>query len=103
MGDAIYAGCIPVLTAEGTHYPFTNALDWTKFSVRLLPTDLDRLEEILEAIPIETVEELQKNLMLIRDAFLYSSDEDPEDEFERRGPMFWALHEAGARLGTQYP
>jgi hypothetical protein len=78
-------------------------LDWTKFSVRLLPTDLDRLEEILEAIPIETVQELQKNLMLVRDAFLYSTNEHPEEELERRGPMFWALHEAGRRLGTTWP
>lgn len=103
MGDAIYAGCIPVLTSEGTHYSFSNALDWTKFSIRLLPTDLDRIEEILEGIPIETVEELQKNLMLVRDAFLYSGDEHPEEELDRRGPMFWALHEAGARLGVEYP
>jgi hypothetical protein len=46
---------------------------------------------------------MQANLMLIRDAFVYSSDENPGDELDRRGPMFWALHEAGARMGTQYP
>ena len=103
VSDAIFAGCIPVLTAEGTHYPFSNALDWTKFSVRLLPIELDHIEEILEAIPLEKVEEMQANLMLARDAFLYSSDEAPEDELSRRGPMFWALHEAGARLGSEYP
>jgi len=27
VNDAIYAGCIPVLTAEGTHYPFLTLLD----------------------------------------------------------------------------
>ena len=102
VNDAIYAGCIPVLTAEGTHYPFSTSLDWTKFSVRLLPTDLDRIEEILAAIPIEKVEELQRNLMLVRDAFIYSSDEAPEDELKRRGPMFWALQEAKTRLGMEY-
>jgi hypothetical protein len=103
VNDAIYAGCIPVLTAEGTHYPLSTALDWTKFSVRLLPTDLDRIEEILAAIPIEKVEEMQTNLMLIREAFLYSTDERPEDELERRGPMYWALHAAGLRMGVEYP
>jgi hypothetical protein len=77
-------------------------LDWTKFSVRLLPTDLDRIEEILAAIPIETEEELQRNLMLVRDAFIYSSDEAPEDELTRRGPMFWALQEAKTRMGMEY-
>jgi hypothetical protein len=52
---------------------------------------------------LEQVEEMQANLMLIRDAFVYSSDEKPGEELDRRGPMFWALHEAGARMGVQYP
>jgi hypothetical protein len=103
VNDAIYAGCIPVLTAEGTHYPLSNLLDWSKFSVRLNPIDLDHIEDILAAIPLETVEEMQRNLMLIREGFLYSTDEHPEDELNRRGPMFWALHEAGMKLGMEFP
>jgi hypothetical protein len=101
--DAIYAGCIPVLTAEGTHYPFADILDWSKFSVRLLPTQLDRIEQILGDIPLAKVEELQANLVLIREAFLYSTDEVPEEELERRGPMYFALQGAGMRLRMRYP
>ncbi len=78
-------------------------MDWTKFSVRLLPTDLDRIEQILAAIPIEKVEEMQRNLMLVREGFLYSTDEGPEEELERRGPMFWALHAAGMKMGVEFP
>jgi len=73
--DAIYAGCIPVFFADGTHYPFADVLDWSKFSVRLSATDLDHVEDILRDIPIEKVEELQANLVAIREAFLYSPDE----------------------------
>jgi hypothetical protein len=91
------------LIAEGSHYPFATTLDWSKFSIRVLPTELDHLEAILEAIPIEKVEEMQANLMVIRDAFLYATDENPEEELERRGPMFWALHEAGMRIRSVYP
>ena len=101
--DAIFAGCIPVLIAEGSHYPFASMLDWSKFSVRVRPTELDQIEAILGAIPLTRVEEMQVNLMLIRDAFVYATDERPEEELERRGPMFWALHEAGMRLRTKYP
>ncbi|EIW68408.1 hypothetical protein TREMEDRAFT_32575 [Tremella mesenterica DSM 1558] len=103
INDAIYAGCIPVLTAEGTHYPFADFLDWSKFSIRIKPTELDQLERILSAIPLEQLEEMQANLMLVREAFIYSTDENPEDELKRRGPMFFALHEAGMRLRTLYP
>ena len=76
-----------MLTAEGSQYLFANALDWSKFSVRVLPTQLDSIEAILSAIPLEQVEEMQANLMLIRDAFVYSSDENPGDELDRRGPI----------------
>ena len=103
VNDAIYAGCIPVLTAEGTHYPFANSLDWSKFSVRISPTDLDSIESILAAIPLEEVEMMQANLMVVRDAFIFSGDEKPEEELEKRGPMYWALHEAGMRMRMEYP
>ncbi|WVR09403.1 hypothetical protein IAU60_006470 [Kwoniella sp. DSM 27419] len=101
--DAIFAGCIPVLIAEGSHYPFASFLDWSKFSVRVAPTELDRIEEILASIPLAKVEEMQANLVAVREAFMYSTDEHPEDELNRRGPMFFALHEASQRLRTRYP
>jgi len=103
VNDAIFAGCIPVLIAEGSHYPFADILDWSKFSVRIHPTELDSVEQILGDIPLSRVEELQANLVLVRDAFIYSTDEHPEDELSRRGPMFFALHEAGMRLRMRYP
>lgn len=101
--DAIYAGCIPVFLADGTHYPFADVLDWAKFSVRLSPTDLDHVEEILREIPIEQVEAMQAHLVAVREAFLYSSDESPGDELDRMGPLFFALHSARIRLVTRYP
>ncbi|WWC90586.1 uncharacterized protein L201_005522 [Kwoniella dendrophila CBS 6074] len=101
--DAIYAGCIPVLIAEGSHYPFVNFLDWSKFSVRITPTELDRIEEILNSIPLYKIEEMQANLITIREAFLYSTDENPQDELNRKGPLFFALHEASLKIRTRYP
>lgn len=71
--------------------------------MRVAPTELDKIEKVLAAIPLSKVEELQANLVSVREAFLYSNDETPEDELERRGPMFFALHEAGMRIRTRYP
>ncbi|GMK55929.1 hypothetical protein CspeluHIS016_0209850 [Cutaneotrichosporon spelunceum] len=102
VSDALYAGCIPVLIAEATHYPFASMIDWSQISVRIHPTELDQVERILNDIPLERVEQLQANIVAIRDAFLYSTDDAPEDELGRRGPMFFALHEAGMRLRTLY-
>ncbi|BEJ15623.1 hypothetical protein CspHIS471_0502280 [Cutaneotrichosporon sp. HIS471] len=102
VNDALYAGCIPVLIAEASHYPFASMIDWSQISVRIHPTELDQVERILNEIPIERIEQLQANIVAIRDAFLYATDEAPEAELDRRGPMFFALHEAGMRLRTQY-
>ena len=54
-------------------------------------------------IPLERVEEMQANLALIREGFLYSTDQNPQEERNRKGPMWFALHEAGMRLRTRYP
>jgi hypothetical protein len=71
--------------------------------VRIHPTELDQIERILRDIPLERVEQMQANLLAVRDAFLYATDEHPEAELDRRGPLFFALHEAGLRLRTGYP
>ncbi|BEI84769.1 hypothetical protein CcaverHIS002_0501700 [Cutaneotrichosporon cavernicola] len=102
VNDALYAGCIPVLIAEASHYPFASMIDWSQISVRIHPTELDQVERILNEIPLERIEQLQANIVAIRDAFLYATDEAPEAELDHRGPMFFALHEAGMRLRTQY-
>lgn len=101
--DAIYAGCIPILMSDGTHFPYADVLDWTRFSIRVSPTELDHLEDILLAIPAEQVEELQANLMAVREAFLYASDESPEDELSRKGPLYFAMQSARMRTRTTYP
>ncbi len=101
--DVIYSGCIPVLLAEGSHYPFADMIDWTKIAIRIDPTDLDQLEDILRAIPPEQIETLQSNLMSIREAFMYSTDDRLEDEWARRGPLFFTLHATAMRLTTLYP
>jgi hypothetical protein len=101
--DAIYAGCIPVFMSDGTHYPFADILDYSKFSVRVSPTEFDHLEHILRGIPLEKVESMQAHLIAIREAFLYSTDEHPEEELERRGPLWFALQSARVRLSTEYP
>lgn len=103
VNDALFAGCIPVFIAEGTHYPFADMLDWSQLSVRVGPTELDHIEDILAAIPLEKVELMQAKIMAVREAFIYSTDEVPEEELQRRGPMFFALHAASMRLRTKYP
>ncbi|KAF8307622.1 hypothetical protein DL93DRAFT_2232130 [Clavulina sp. PMI_390] len=113
--DSIFAGCIPVLIGHSTHPPFFDLLDWSKFSVRVEPSELSQLEDLLlSRYSVDDVERLQTNLMLVRDAFVYPLDDmtdeaaqdmllGNQDDDARRGPLFWALHSTRMRMLTMWP
>ncbi|KAK8844534.1 hypothetical protein IAR55_006381 [Kwoniella newhampshirensis] len=101
--DVIYAGCIPVLLGDQTHHPFWDMLDWNKFSVQINDQDIDHLERILLDYTWGDVQRMQTNLMLIRDAFLYPSEDDIEGNLRDRGPFFFAMHGTALLRQTKYP
>jgi hypothetical protein len=99
--DTIYAGCIPVLVGDQTHEPFWDMLNWSKFSVQINDYDVEHLEQILLSIPWDRVAYLQRNLMLIRQMFLYPVE--PDMDYEGHGPFFMAMHTASLRKLTAFP
>lgn len=105
----MYGGCVPVFIGQSAEYPFFDVIDWGKISVRIDPSDLNRLEEVLmERYTMEDVERLQANMMLVRDALVYPlddvSDKDRMDlMWERRGALWFALYNTGMRLATTWP
>ncbi|KAF8309132.1 NAD(P)-binding protein [Clavulina sp. PMI_390] len=113
--DSIFAGCIPVLIGHATHPPYFDVLDWSKFSVRVEPSELSQLEDILlSRYTVHDIERLQVNLMLVRDAFVYPLDDMTEKEAQemvlggqednaKRGPLFWALHSTRLKMLTMWP
>jgi len=97
------SGCIPVLLGDQTHHPFWDMLDWTKFSISIADSDIDRLEDILLGYSWVDVLELQSNLVLIRDAFLYPMEPDMSPNLNERGPFFFAMHSTALLRKTRYP
>lgn len=92
-----------------TQFPFYDMVDWGKISVRIEPSEIHRIEEILVTrYTTEDVERLQANLMVIRDAFVYPLDDvSPETlvdkMFHKRGPLFYALYSTHMRMLTKWP
>jgi hypothetical protein len=107
--DAIYAGCIPVIFGDSAQQPFFDILDWSKISVRVAMTEVDRLEEVLlTRYTIEDIQRFQVNMLLVRDAFLYPLDNETGETvlrmmIDERGPLFFALHSTGMRMTTKWP
>ena len=72
LAEAIFFGSIPVIVDPEVVLPFCGALDWRRFSVRIAPSDIPKLPEILRAIPPERIATMQRRLAEVKDRyFLY--------------------------------
>lgn len=78
-------------------------LDWSKFSVQINDYEIERLEQILMSYSWAEVEEMQANLMLVREAFLYPKEGHMDDNLKGHGPFFFAMHTASLLKRTTFP
>ncbi|XVF10869.1 hypothetical protein REPUB_Repub07fG0220300 [Reevesia pubescens] len=57
--EAICYECLPVIIADNFVLPFNEVLDWNPFSVTVAEKDIPKLKEILLAIPLRRLNQLQ--------------------------------------------
>ena len=105
----MYAGCIPVFIGHATHYAFFDMLDWSKLSVRIEPHEISHLEELLlSRYSLEEIEQLQRNVLAMRNAFVYPLDDMDATTAQRRvlheqGPLYFALQSTRMKIMTEWP
>ena len=63
--DAMHLGCIPIIAIDSLVLPFSESLDWKRFSIRVREHDLNHILDILEQVSNHRVQELQKQLQWI--------------------------------------
>jgi hypothetical protein len=75
-------GCIPVIIADSLIMPFESQINWKAFSVRVSEADVaaGKLKQRLNDLGWDKVQELQSNLAVIKNAFVYKW---PSFEIER--------------------
>jgi len=95
--EAIYSGCIPAFIVDRNMFPFQDVLDYSKFTIP--EADAHRVDEVLAAYTDVQLVELQAHLVKVRDAFLFADGQ----EWERQGPLFFALVSMAMRLPLTYP
>lgn len=54
--------CIPVIIQDNVHLAFESILDFPAFSLRIPQADMERVPDILLAVPPARVAELQRGL-----------------------------------------
>ncbi|KAL4576832.1 hypothetical protein LXL04_012932 [Taraxacum kok-saghyz] len=70
VGDAIYYGCVPVVLADHYDLPFTDILNWSRFSVVVSTEDIRFLKKILkEIVDSDEYVMLQKNVIKVQNHF----------------------------------
>ncbi|CAN6460881.1 unnamed protein product [Victoria cruziana] len=57
--EAIYYQCVPVIIADNFVLPFDDILNWSAFSVVVAEKDIPKLKDILMAIPLRRLNQIQ--------------------------------------------
>ena len=84
-------------------------LDWSKLSVRIEPHEISHLEELLlSRYSLEEIEQLQRNILAIQNAFVYPLDDMVATMAQRwvlheQGPPYFALQSTQMKIMTEWP
>ncbi|KAG6525542.1 hypothetical protein ZIOFF_015504 [Zingiber officinale] len=68
--EAIFMGCVPVIISVNYPLPFSDVLDWSRFSVEIAVEGIPEMKRILEGIPERRYRELQRNVMQVQKHFV---------------------------------
>ncbi|XP_038709889.1 probable glycosyltransferase At5g03795 [Tripterygium wilfordii] len=93
--DSIHFGCVPVILYEDYELPFSDILDWAKFSVIITKDDPLRVEQILEAMSHSKFSELHNNVLKVQRHFHANSaleGDKPYDIFHMIMYELWLRH-----------
>jgi len=72
--QAVLLGCIPVLLSEEIELAFEDVLDYSKFMVRIRPSNIRILKRILKSIPVHEVKAMQEELTKVWRFFSYGKN-----------------------------
>lgn len=87
--DAIHYGCIPVILSNYYDLPFSNVLDWSKFSVIINHKSITSLKKTLLSISKQKYLSMYENLCLVKRHFDWHSTPRGYDSFHMIAYQLW--------------
>ena len=70
--EALHHGCIPVIIASTTVLPFSEVIDWKRFSIRLHEIDLSSIQETLSKVSQKRISEMQQQIHFVYEKYFSS-------------------------------
>lgn len=68
--ESLHWGCIPAVVADSHVLPFSEVLDWTRFSLRFYRRDVDQLAQVLGEVSPRRIQELRTQLSFVYAAYM---------------------------------
>lgn len=72
LSDAMKAGCIPVIVADGYIMPFSEVVDWKRASIILFEENLSDLIHILKSVSDEKISEMRQQVCFLWEKYFSS-------------------------------
>ncbi|KAG7944761.1 hypothetical protein I3843_15G119600 [Carya illinoinensis] len=77
--ESIHAGCVPVIISDNYVLPFSDVLDWSRFSVHIPIAKIPEMKKILQAISEEEYLAKQKQVIQVQRHFALNRPAKPYD------------------------